>query len=287
MLPEKFLNLEESDKSPIDFFSSRGKIGPVWDLNTQDSGNVSFGLKTSQSRYFVKTAGALSDKAFLSHEERVALLDNAYLLATEIEHQLLVDCHGKIGSIWGTVLVYEWIDGELINGGREQRSNPDSAYNRLKELPFSSKLGFFNELIGLHHVLIRKGWVACDLYDGCIIRDFKSGSTKLVDLDMYRKGDFENKMGRMFGSTRFMAPEEFKRGEVIDEKTTQFTIVRICQHFFGNESNSKLEKLKSVLQRSTSECKSERYNTFLDFKISWEQAAILCSKETRTIRNQN
>ena len=60
-----------------------------------------------QSRYFVKTAVALSDKAFLIHEERMVLLDNTYLLATEIEHQLLVDCYGKIGSIWGTALVYE------------------------------------------------------------------------------------------------------------------------------------------------------------------------------------
>ncbi len=46
------------------------------------------------------------------------------------------------------------------------------------------------------------------------------------DLNTYRRGSLTNEMGRMFGSTRFMAPEEFELGATIDERTTVFTMGR-------------------------------------------------------------
>ena len=39
--------------------------------------------------------------------------------------------------------------------------------------------------------------------------------------------------GRMFGSTRFMAPEEFEKGHVIDERTTVFALGRTMTIFLG------------------------------------------------------
>jgi serine/threonine-protein kinase len=56
--------------------------------------------------------------------------------------------------------------------------------------------------------------------------DFATSEVRVVDLDMYRRGAFVNTMGRMFGSTRFMAPEEFTRGARIDERTTVFNLGR-------------------------------------------------------------
>lgn len=38
-------------------------------------------------------------------------------------------------------------------------------------------------------------------------------------------------MGRMFGSTTFMAPEEFELGAPIDQRTTVFTLGRLVRHF--------------------------------------------------------
>jgi serine/threonine-protein kinase len=40
-------------------------------------------------------------------------------------------------------------------------------------------------------------------------------------------------MGRMFGSDRFMAPEEFEKGARIDERTTVFTLGRCAAEFLG------------------------------------------------------
>lgn len=55
----------------------------------------------------------------------------------------------------------------------------------------------------------------------------------MIDLDTYSRGPVVNTMGRMFGSTRFMAPEEFARGAVIDQRTTVFTLGRLAWHFDG------------------------------------------------------
>jgi hypothetical protein len=49
-----------------------------------------------------------------------------------------------------------------------------------------------------------------DFYDGCLLYDFTSQELRVIDLDMYSRGPFTNTMGRIFGSTRFMAPEEFE-----------------------------------------------------------------------------
>ena len=48
----------------------------------------------------------------------------------------------------------------------------------------------------------------------------------MVDLDSYRDPPFANDMGRMFGSDRFMAAEEYELGARIDERTTVFTMGR-------------------------------------------------------------
>ena len=66
-----------------------------------------------------------------------------------------------------------------------------------------------------------------------MIYDFDRGAPHLVDLDNYQPGPFVNDMGRMFGSTRFMAPEEFARGARIDERTTLFTMGRAAAVFLA------------------------------------------------------
>ena len=63
----------------------------------------------------------------------------------------------------------------------------------------------------LHYELAQTGWIAGDFYDGCLIYDFARQDIHVIDLDGYREGPFINEMGRMFGSSRFMAPEEFEQ----------------------------------------------------------------------------
>ena len=94
---------------------------------------------------------------------------------------------------------------------RDQRADPSSAYRRFAGLPGDRMLAVFDVLIDLHVALARAGWVACDLYDGCLVVAPDDRLT-VVDLDTYHRGPFTNTMGRMFGSDRFMAPEELTLG---------------------------------------------------------------------------
>jgi len=62
------------------------------------------------------------------------------------------------------------------------------------------------------------GWIPVDFYDGCLICDFDRQALHVTD--HYYSGPFTNEMGRMFGSGRFTAPEEYELGAQIDERTT-------------------------------------------------------------------
>jgi serine/threonine-protein kinase len=68
--------------------------------------------------------------------------------------------------------------------------------------------------------------VAVDFYDGCLIYDFARRTIRLCDLDSYRPGPYVLDRDRQYGSTRFMAPEEFAKGATVDERSTVFTLGR-------------------------------------------------------------
>ena len=115
------------------------------------------------------------------------------------------------------MLVYAWAEGELLH---------HNALDRFRALPVHEILPCSMPWYALHARLAQAGWVAVDFYDGCLIYDFRRQDLTVVDLDTYHRGPLTNEMGRMFGPTRFMAPEEFELGATIDERTTVFTMGR-------------------------------------------------------------
>mgnify|MGYP006990364804 CR=1 FL=1 len=66
---------------------------------------------------------------------------------------------------------------------------------------------------------IPKGYVAVDFYDGSILYDVREHKTTICDVDVFRRQPCVNDMGRMWGSSRFQAPEEYRLGAAIDEGT--------------------------------------------------------------------
>ena len=91
-------------------------------------------------------------------------------------------------------------------------------------MPLETRLKIFEEIVRFHIHAAEKGYAAVDLYDGAVMYDKKAGRTILCDIDNYRKAPFTNDMGRMWGSSRFMSPEEFTLGAVIDERTNVYTL---------------------------------------------------------------
>lgn len=225
----------ETDLAPGAYLRGIGAIFATFDARTQDSGNVSYGVEAGGRRWFVKTAGDPADRTpFLPHSERVALLLNARRLALSVSDPALPAFRGVIQSCWGPMLVYDWAPGELVGTPAARRADPDCAFQRFRRLPPDQLTAAIGAILDAHLKLCAAGWIASDFYDGSVMHDFAAHRTWLIDLDSYHPGRFTNEMGRLFGSTRFMAPEEFQRGARIDERTTVFTLGRAISVFLGD-----------------------------------------------------
>jgi serine/threonine-protein kinase len=234
-MPHALIDREVIDESPSQYLRSAGTVFAEFGELTQDSGNVSYGVEVAGTRYFVKTAGAPEDhRPVLDHPARVALLRNAVRLHESCRHPLLPKLYRVIESPSGPLLVYQWLEGELLGVPRARRDDPKSSFQRFRSLPALTISKCLDAVFDLHDELARLGWIAVDFYDGCLIYDFASGRLGVVDLDMYRDGPFRNTMGRMFGSTRFMAPEEFQLGAPVDQRTNVFVLGRTALIFLSD-----------------------------------------------------
>jgi serine/threonine-protein kinase len=247
-------------------------------FDQQDSGNVSYGVAADEGRYFVKTAGHPDDDApVLSHDQRVALLRNAVRLGQSYRHPALPLFQGVVESPHGPMLVYDWADGELIGVSRPQRGDPASAFCRFRSLPAQEIIVCLDTIVAVHDVLGRAGEVAGDFYDGCLLYDFTARRVTVVDLDNYRCGPYRNEMGRMFGSTRFMAPEEFTRGALIDQRTSVFTMGRTVLVLLGDgtanpEAFRGSVRLLQVAARACQPRPEQRYGSLPEFCAAWRAA---------------
>jgi hypothetical protein len=229
---EALLTATQIDLAPDEFVAQHADVFAVFDSATQDSGNVSYGVRVDGQRYFVKTAGSPHDtRPFLSHDDRVALLRNAVRIARCVSDPALPALRNVVESAEGPLLVYDWVEGELIGTPACRRDDPTSAFARFLALDVHERVAALDAVFRVHVTLAQHGWIASDFYDGSLIYDFARRRMHVVDLDSYRDGPFTNDMGRMFGSSRFMAPEEYVLGARIDERTTVFTMGRTVQQF--------------------------------------------------------
>ena len=272
------LDVEFTDQAPQTYLSEIGKLFSVFDDHAQDSGNIPYGVQVDQQRFFVKTAGVPDNpRPFLSHEERIALLRNAVRLRRSCSHIAIPKLHNVIESSHGPLLVYSWVDGELLHADRATRNMPQSALQRFRRLPASEILNALGVIFELHHELAQTGWIAVDFYDGCLIYDFARQDIHLTDLDGYRKGPSINGMGRMFGSSRFMAPEEFEKGAPVDERTNVFTMGRTAANLLSDGTLTRSafrgnEAQYYVVCRACRSSRSQRFASVADFYAAWLEA---------------
>ena len=273
------------DQDPASYVRQCSTILREFNHLSQDSGNVSWLVESGGRRLFVKTAGMAHPPAlgapipYLDHLGRVSLLRNAIDLARSCDHHALPALLNVIESPAGPALVYEAATGDLVGVRRQERGNPASPYQRFAHLPAPVLLGLFDTLIDLHVALAAAGWVAGDLYDGCLIVDFQAPDLRVIDLDSYRQGATTNGMGRMFGSTRFMAPEEFELGARLDERTTVFTLGRIIWHFATRLTEHQAafcgpDALAELVRTASQASPSDRQARVADFADSWFAARL-------------
>lgn len=256
-----------------EFLRATDDVFAVFDERTRDSGNRSYGVALAGQRYFVKTAGNRDARATLDHSERVALLRNAVDLAHSCEHACMPPLHAVIEASDGPLLVYEWRDGELLGAPTPRRADPTSAFQRFRSLPPAEIERSLGVVFDLHRKLADAGWIASDFYDGSLLYDFTTASPHVIDLDHYQRGPFPNRMGRMFGSTRFMAPEEHVLGELIDERSTVYTLGRTAMVFLGDVNGQSFGGIPArleVVRRATHQHRRHRFESVAAFVDAWE-----------------
>ena len=260
------LTAERTDLAAPAFVAQHAEVFAVFDATTQDSGNVSYGARVGAERLFVKTAGSPGDpRPFLPHDGRVALLRNAARLARSVSDPALPALRNEIESAEGPLLVYDWVDGELVGTSRARRTDPTSAFVRFLSLDARERATALDIVFRLHVRLAERGWIASDFYDGSLIYDFARRRIHVVDLDSYRDAPFANDMGRMFGSDRFMAPEEYERGARIDERTTVFTMGRTVAVLLSLGT----EAVASLIARACERDPRRRFATVAQFYDAW------------------
>ncbi|HWD37568.1 MAG TPA: hypothetical protein VG944_01855 [Fimbriimonas sp.] len=271
------LELARTGQPPRAFLESVGVIFATFDERTQDSGNASYGIEVEGAKYFVKTAGKPS-RAHLERHERIGLLRNGAGLNQQCPHPAMPKLHNVIESPEGPMLIYDWVEGELLGVPKERREDPRSSFQRFRALPVEEITRALSAVYDLHHHLARAGWIASDFYDGSLIYDFQARCLFVVDLDHYHHGPFKNTMGRMFGSTRLMAPEEHELGASIDQRATVFTMGRTALVFLSDGSSDRAsfrgsDDLFEVVLRACAREKEDRWQSFADFWNAWRLAA--------------
>ncbi len=265
------------------FLSKYGKVFYIFDGN--DSGNISFGLENENNRFFVKVAGAKTINLNNTPSEAIKSLKSAIQVYTNLKHPFLIEMieHYYVDDLY--VAVFKWVDGECLhdhwNFVWRPRNHPDSPYSRFKSLSLDMHMKCFDTVCSFFEYTAKSGYAAIDFYDGSIMYDFENDKITICDIDYYVKSPYINKVGRMWGSPRFMSPEEFEMGAVIDEVTNVFTLGSIAFLFCGNEINKELcewkasHKLYNVALKAVNADRNKRYQSISDFIVAWNNAKDL------------
>ena len=255
------------------FLRERGEVFVVH--RGHDSGNTSAGVVINGQRWFVKWA---------TDPEAVCHLESAVRFHTMVSHHAIVALRGWFTLPSGLAVIHDWVTGEVLNDplapGGMPREDPRSAFARFRRLNLRETLAAVSTVLDVHLAAADQGFVAVNFYDGCLIYDFAQHIVRLCDLDSYRPGPYILDRGRQYGSTRFMAPEEFHRGTQIDERTTVFTLGRAAFVLLsdgprGEQARSLWrgsDPLYQVAQTAAQADPARRYQSVAELCHSWQSA---------------
>ncbi|WP_426446172.1 serine/threonine protein kinase [Paenibacillus sp. S-38] len=246
-----------------------GQVFAVFDR--QDSGNISFGVLRDGEKLFIKYAGA--KPVCFSGEacEAVTRLRAATVLYQKLAHPYLVKWMGEIELPFGYAAVFQWQEGTGLRGAE--------AMGRFKGLPLGDRLAALGRIFEFHAHVEEKGYAAVDFYDGSLLYDYAGGGLTICDIDVYQQVPFVNPVGRLWGSSRFMSPEEYVLGAEIDGCTNVFTMGAMAFALAGGGGGDRSPALweagearYAVALRAVQADRSLRYPAVSAFKAAWDTA---------------
>ncbi|MGN1346467.1 MAG: phosphotransferase [Eubacteriales bacterium] len=254
---------------PLDFIRQFGRVFKIFD--DQDSGNLCFGVEREGERYFVKFAGAPTEQYDGTPAEAVARLRATVPVYRALRHPNLVELVDALEVGGGYAVVFRWADGDCMG-----RMYP-AEHRKIMALPTEKKLALYRDLLDFLRHTAASGYVAVDFYDGSVLYDADSGKTTVCDVDLFRKMPAVNDMGRMWGSARFQAPEEYRMGAVIDEVTNVYTAGAMAFALFGEYQRTRdawtlSDAAYQTAKRAVREERSDRPPSMEKWIREWEAA---------------
>lgn len=254
------------------------KFGTVFHVfDDQDSGNLCFGMEKEGARYFVKFAGAPTARGSTSPEQAVERLRSAVPVYRDLQHENLIELTwaGEIGG--GYAAVFRWADGDCMG-----RMYPE-AHRRFFMLPVCNRLSVYDAILRFLEHTAACGYVAVDFYDGSVLHDASTGKTTICDVDFFRRLPCVNDMGRMWGSSLFQSPEEYRLGAAIDELTNVYTAGAFAFALFGGyqrgrESWELSDGLYHVAFRAVNADRARRQPSLRALREEWETALAYRAK---------
>lgn len=266
-------------------FGWLAKLGHVFEVFAQqDSGNISFGVEKNDERFFIKYAGARCITFSGDPQAAIINLKNAMPLYSELSHPALIKLieHYEVGS--GYAAVFEWFEGESLHPHwafppPAKYNDPDSPFYRFKHLSVAQRLVSLEHIFSFHEFVEKNGFVAIDFYDGSLLYNFIHNEIKICDIDLYHRRPYYNTMGRLWGSSRFMSPEEFSLDAEIDGCTNVFNMGAMAFALLGGECDRSLEhweagkELYDIALMAVEPCRENRYRCVSEFKLAWDSAA--------------
>ena len=186
----------------------------------------------------------------------------------------------------GLGIVMPWARGESLVDAYDAAvpapDDPGSPYERFLQQPPERLAAVVGQIIDAHVAVASAGFVAVDLYSGCLLYDFETGSVSLIDLDMYRPGPYVLEGDRQYGSASLMPPEEFERGATIDERATVFTLGRMALVYLGCARKAAPERRAfrgtelqwDTAMKATRAAPAHRYSTVAALASAWSTRTI-------------
>ncbi len=256
---------------PFDFsfIKEYGNVFCVFD--DQDSGNICFGTEKNGVRYFVKFAGAPTVRYCGTAKEAIDRLKATVPIYQMLEHPNLVKYVESKQIAHGFAMIFLWAEGDCMG-----RMYPQS-HQRFMQLDVNDRLQAFDNILSFFVYLAEQNYVAIDFYDASILYDFASKKTTVCDIDFFRKQPTVNDMGRMWGSSRFQAPEEYERGAVLDEITNVYTLGATAFALFGGYERTHdawqlSDKRFAVARKAVSSDRNVRQQSIKQFADEWQKA---------------
>lgn len=261
-------------RRPHDFnwLAPFGFVFRVWDR--QDSGNIAFGLKIEDQQVFIKYAGAATADYEGHPVDAVRRLREAADVYEILEHPTLVRLLDHFETEDGYAMLFEWAEGELLR----RDDSPSSPISRFRRLPIDERIDAVEHILDFHAHVEAFGYVAIDFYDGSLIYDFERKQITICDIDFYSPTPYTNEMGRMWGSSRFMSPEEYELGAAIDSRTNVYGLGAMAFCLLGSETDRSRERweageaLFELAARAVSPDRSDRWETVAELLEAWRAA---------------